>query len=184
MVMTRKSLALIALVMLAACGGPEPSAPPAAATAGPTEVIDTRDGFHLILRLPAATFLASEPVTGEAVLTSTDGHEAEIGGSGSGPITFAYEEIGGTRSMSGVSDTDCSRYKLTADDGFRSGLRPAGAWSEDDPNADFYRDFAQSTAVRLPAGAWRITARASFVDWPCAPPVHDLEASTVIVVAP
>ncbi len=150
---------LAVIVLLAACGGPEPSvqplsqapspamqsptpAPSPAATAGPTEATDTRDGFRLVLTLPATTVPASLPVAGEALLTTVDGRVASLAGSGSGLIGFTFEEIGGTRMMGGMMTSDCHPYTIAAGDEYRISLRPSAAWSEDDPNADFYRTFA------------------------------------------
>lgn len=167
---------------------PAPQTPAAAgspaATAGPPVVTDTQDGFRLVLTLPTTTVPASEPIAGEALLTATDGRETNVAGSGSGLIGFTFEEIGGTRSMGGAMRSNCRAYTLPAGEGFRSSLRPSAAWSDADPNADFYRSFAQASVVRLPAGAWRITAFASFMGAGCTQPPHDLAVSTVVVVTP
>lgn len=182
----RVSVTVASLVLLTACGGAVPSqaVPSPAATPGPVEVSDTEDRYRLVLTLDATTVPASEPVTGEAVLTTTDGLDADISGSGGGVFGFSYREIGGTRSMGYAMTADCAPHTIPAEGGLRSGLEPSGAWSEDDPDADFYRAFVHGPDVRLPAGAWQVTAHAVFVGAGCALPERNLEASTVVVVTP
>ena len=180
----RSTVAMVAigLALVAACA--ESDAPSPAVTAGPAEASDREGRFQLVLSLPSMTFPASEPITGEAVLTTLDGSGAGIAGSGGGVIAFSFSEIGGSRSMGFAMTSDCSPHTVPAGGGLRSSLRPSGAWSDDDPNADFYRAFAQGSDVRLPAGAWRITAHAVFMGAGCVQPEHTLEASTVVVVTP
>lgn len=183
----------IALGLLAACGGPTPSPvdtvqPTAEASptvsAGPADAFDRDGRFQLLLSLPASTFPASEPITGEAVLTAMDGREAGIAGSGGGVIGFSFREIGGARSMGGVMTSDCAPHTIPAGGDLRANLRPVAAWSADDPNADFYRTFGEASEVWLPAGTWEIAAHAVFVGPGCTQPEHNLEASTVVVVTP
>jgi hypothetical protein len=187
--------ALLFAVLLAACSTPAPTPAPSAppdptvipmpvVTAGPATVSDADGPFQLELQLPRTSFSASEPVTGQAVLSTTDGKDAAVAGSGSGLVHFSYEEIGGTRRMGAAWTDDCTPWTIPADDPLATDLRPAGDWSEDDPNAAFYKAFATAPNVRLPLGAWIITATASFLGPGCTMPVHDLEASTLVVITP
>lgn len=160
------------------------SVPSPAAAPGPVTVSVTRDGYRLVLTMPTTTVPGSEPVTGEAVLTTVDGREADIAGSGGGVIGFAYREIGGTRSMDGPMTADCAPHRIPAGAGLHRALYPSAAWTEDDPNAAFYRAFTQNPEIRLPAGAWQITAVAVFMGAGCTKPQHVLEVSTVVVVTP
>lgn len=178
---------------LGACGvpAPTPSSPPdptavpePGVTPGPTSVFASDGPIQLELQLPRTTFSASEPVTGQGVLSTTDGSDAAVAGSGSGLITFTYSEIGGTRSMGGASNADCNPYLIAAGDPVTEQLTHSAGWSADDPNAVFYEAFAKGPDVRLPSGAWQITARATFLGPGCQMPEHDLSASTVIVVTP
>jgi hypothetical protein len=190
---SRAFVTVMSLVLVTACGGVVASP---AATPGPAEVSDTEDRYRLVLTLAATTVPASEPVTGEAVLTTTDGLDADISGSGGGVFGFSYREIGGTRSMGYAMTADCAPHTIPAEGGLRSWLEPSGAWSEGDPDADFYRAFAHGPDadfyrafahgpdVRLPAGAWQVTAHAVFVGAGCTLPERTLEASTVVVVTP
>ena len=183
----RSTVAMVAigLAVVVACGGPDaPSHAALDVPIGPANASDRDAGFQLSLSMPGLTFPASEPITGEAVLTTLDGSGADIAGSGGGVIGFSFSEIGGTRSMGVAMTSDCSPHTIPAGGGLRTSLRPSGGWSEDDPNAAFYRAFAQGSDVRLPAGAWRITAHAVFAGAGCTQPEHTLEASTVVVVTP
>lgn len=190
---------LASIALLAACGGPAPSAAPPvpapsdtpAPTAvadpgvpGPAQAVDTEGRFRLVLGLAAVIVRAGEPVEGQAALTTVDGQEAAIAGSGGGVIGYSFTEIGGPRSMGGVMTSDCAPHTIPAGGALRSPLRPSAAWSEDDPNAAFYRAFAQRPDVRLPPGAWRITAHAQFLGAGCTRPLHRLEVSTVVLVTP
>lgn len=180
------SLVAVVLVVLAACGDPGPTTVPSppAPIGGRVDVLDTESNFQLRLSLPASTFRAREPITGEARLTTVDGRAAGIAGSGSGVIGFSFREIGGTRSMGGVMTSDCAPHTIPAGGGLRAGLRPAAAFSGDDPNADFYRAFSLASDVRLPAGTWEITAHARFMSAGCNQPEHDLSAPIVVTVTP
>lgn len=182
----RVSVTVMSLVLVTACGGdvPSPAVPGPAATPGPVEVSDTEERYRLVLTLDATTVPTSEPVTGEAVLTTTDGLDADISGSGGGVFGFSYREIGGTRTMGYAMTADCAPHTIPAEGGLRSTLKPSGAWSEDDPNAGFYRTFTHRPDVRLPAGAWQVTAHAVFIGAGCTLPERNLEASTVVVVTP
>jgi hypothetical protein len=199
---TNPSIAVLVVVVgvLAACGGPTPSPRPSSslpvATVEPTPVAsptvtagaaDTfaRDGrFQLLLSLPASTFRASEPITGEGVLTTLDGREAGIAGSGAGVIGFTFREIGGTRSMGGLMTADCAPHTIPAGGDLRATLRPSAGWSAEDPNADFYRAFSEASEVRLPAGTWEIAAHAIFMGPGCTQPERNLVAATMVEVTP
>jgi hypothetical protein len=79
---------------------------------------------------------------------------------------------------------DCVPWTIGADSPLTAELLPSAGWSADDPDADFYEAFANASDVRLPEGAWIITATASFLGPGCTMPVHDLAASTLVVVTP
>lgn len=153
-------------------------------TPGPASVLAVDGPIQLELQLPRTTFSASEAITGQGVLSTTDGSDAAVTGSGSGLITFSYAEIGGTRSMGGEATADCNPYTIAADDPITQQLTHSAGWDGDDPNAEFYEAFATAPDVRLPPGAWKVTARATFLGPGCQLPEHDLQASTVIVVTP
>jgi hypothetical protein len=190
---TRTALAVAALLAVAACAAPGPSpspepdptaVPKPEVTPGPASVLASTGPVQLELELPRTTFSTSEPITGQGILSTTDGTDLAVAGSGSGLITFSYTEIGGTRSMGGEATADCQPYLIGAADPITSQLTNGAGWSEDDPNAAFYEAFAMAPDVRLPPGAWRITARATFLGAGCTMPERDLRASTVVVVTP
>jgi hypothetical protein len=62
-----------------------------------------------------------------------------------------------------------SRHKATAgwagtSKSLTSPIKKFGAFSDDQPDAAFYRAFLADPVVRLPAGDWAISAVASFVE--------------------
>jgi hypothetical protein len=162
-----------------------PTAVPAAEISpGPATAFASDGPFQLELELPRTTFSTAEPVTGQGILSTIDGSDVAVAGSGSGLITFSYSEIGGRRSMGGEATADCRPYTIAADDPMTEQLTHSASWSSDDPDAAFYEAFAQGPDVRLPPGAWQVTARATFLGADCTMPEHDMRASTVIVVTP
>jgi hypothetical protein len=169
---------------IAPTASPAPSAPEPAATPGPAKSSMSDGGYLLVLSLPQTTIAAGEPLTGEAVLTTEDGSRQEVATAADGPIVFGFEEIGGNRSMSGLQEIDCTTMAIPAKRGYRAHLAPAATWAEDGPDAAFYKAFSQAPEVRLPPGAWRVTALAHVEDADCTPPEYGFETATVVVVTP
>lgn len=116
--------------------------------------------FRLSLTLPSATWEAGAPIDGEAMLELDEG-VVEIGGSGGGLISFRYSQVDGRLVVDPISTADCARHRLSAAEPLRVALDKSGGWSEEDPDAVFYREFLQADGVRLPPGQWDITAIAS-----------------------
>jgi len=81
---------------------------------------------------------SNETITGEATLTLTDG-TATIYGSGTGLLAFGFQEVGGERTMGPARNLDCVPHPLVADRPMASAITNSGGFSEDQPDADFYR---------------------------------------------
>lgn len=80
--------------------------------------------------------------------------------------------------MEPVWTADCAKHSLAADRPMVSAITKSGGWSDDQPDAQFYRDFFTDPVVRLPAGEWDITAIAMFVEGEgCGGASHDLRAT-------
>jgi hypothetical protein len=178
----RRPFVIMAMALLfAACTSPAPSpttAPPAAVA----RAVDRSGPFTLVLELPADTWAAGEPITGEARLELANGARRVFGAAG-GVIAFGYRELTGRRSMGALMDAACAPHGLSANTPIIAPLRPGGSWSGDDPDAGFYQAFAQGSDVRLPPGDWEIRAYAMFVDGAgCDGVLHDLEAPVVLHV--
>jgi hypothetical protein len=181
----RRLTSLLGLgLLVAACASPAP--PSTAAAAAPSAVapgaraVDTSGPFTLVLELPTDTWAAGEPITGEARLQVADG-DGLIYGSGGGPLAFGYLELTGHREMGPAMTSDCARHRLGVDTPITSPLRKAGGWSDDDPDAAFYRDFVTGPDIRLPSGDWLVTASADFLAGKdCSGAAVHLEAPIVL----
>jgi hypothetical protein len=75
-----------------------------------------------------------------------------------------FQEVGGHREIGPAWDTVCASARLAADSPITRPIRKSGGYSNDQPDADFYRSFFADPLVRLPAGDWDISAIAEFID--------------------
>lgn len=126
------------------------------------EDVDGR--FRLTFTLPRTTWSTDEGIQGEATLALTDGGLVELGVAGNGPIEFIFKEVDGDRNIGPAWDTACASAQLGADSPIVRSIRKSGGYSDDQPDAAFYRSFFADPLVRLPAGDWDITAIAEFMD--------------------
>jgi len=165
-------MTLLAVLALAACGTPSPSA------------IDAEGAFRLIFRLPQATYQTTEPISGTATLAVTDGQDASISASGDGPLGFSFVEVGGTRRMDAAWHDDCRHFTLEAKSPMSSAIKKSGGWSGEDPNAAFYQAFIADPEVHLPPGTWDISAVASFYEGDCGRVTHYLTATIRVTITP
>ena len=166
---------------MAACGSPPPSSLP-----GVPAHAETRDGrFLLAFDLPKDTYAANEPIDGVATLALDGGAEVPYGASGGGAFGFGLAEIGGPRTMGGLMSADCRPGLLVPGTPLTSPMTKSGAFSEDDPLAPFYRAFLADPLFRLPAGDWKLTAYATFVEQrDCSGVQHDMTVAITVHITP
>jgi hypothetical protein len=147
---------------------------------------DREGAFELTFELPSATFHAGEVIQGRATLGVVGGVVVAFGSSGSGPFAFEFAEINGRRQVGGIMTGDCAPYRLEPGRPMTSAIMKSGGYSNDDPEAAFYREFLNGDpTVRLPAGAWRITAGATLVEGEgCSGASRNLTASILVHVLP
>ena len=146
---------------------------------------ETDGRFRLELVLPHLGWHASDPVSGDAILSLLAGPATTIYGSGSGLITFSFDEVGGERRVDGVSTADCGPHPLDPATPINVRLFKSGAVSGNEPDAAFVRSFLADPLIHLPAGAWDITATAEFAAQPgCAGATYALTATERIRVSP
>ena len=186
-------LALAVVSLVAACGpgtGPTASgsslAPsPTGSSIEPIGGVGAAGPFRLALELPKATWQTDQPITGVATLSiiGLEGHV--LSGSGGGLIVFDYRELGGRRHVEPVSTADCVPHAIGPADPIVEPLGKSGGFDGADPDATFYRAFLQGPDVRLPPGAWRITAIATFIDDAgCDGQRYSFEVPVTVTVAP
>lgn len=119
---------------------------------------------------------------GAAVLSLVDGDSIELGVAANGPIEFAFREIDGQREMGPAYDTVCASAVLDTARPIVRAIRKSGGYGEDQPDAEFYRDFFADPLVRLPAGDWDVSAVAEFIDdRDCSIGTHHSMAVTIRV---
>ncbi|MGH2512029.1 MAG: hypothetical protein ACRDGQ_05020 [Candidatus Limnocylindrales bacterium] len=171
--------AVVAAVAVIGCtvGAPPGSAGLPLGTPAPAHA-ETRQGqFRLTFDLPQTDWRTTDAISGRAVLSleSSGGAsgagpgegsgEFDVGGSGEGLIGFEFEEVGGRhRLVEPATTADCHGYQLAVDRPIASEITKSGGYSATDPNAAFYASFLADPEVHLPAGDWKITAIASFVE--------------------
>ena len=169
-----------ALLLVVACSNePSPQASP------PTAMAQDQ-GFVLVMAVPTDHVADGQAIDVRTTLTWTGpAPKATIWGSGMGPVGFLYEELTGRkRTMGGVMTADCAQHLYGR--GVVNAI-PIGknvGWSEDDPDAAFFREFARDPLLHLPAGRWRITAALDGLLGPCDanPPAINLKAVLEIEV--
>ncbi|MEP6638066.1 MAG: hypothetical protein ABJC39_01840 [Chloroflexota bacterium] len=172
----RRLLVLVAF-SLVACGVPAPTASPAGKHET-TQVVDVVGPFQLTFALPLTTLASGDAIEGEAQLALMAGNQAKVFGSGGGLLAFEFQQIGGGRHIEPVWTADCAPHTLATNQPMRSAITKSGGWSNDQQDAQFYRDFFADPVVRLPIGEWDITAVAMFVEGEgCGGASHTLRAS-------
>lgn len=181
---SRAVLAILAVVVIlaaTACGaGPAPTDEPAA-TDEPVAIGGrvVAEGFVLEVRLPTQTFAPTDaiPVTTTLTWTGAPG-QGRIWGSGMGPVTFLFTEVGGAgRTMGGVMTTDCAMTEYRPGVATVIPLGKSGGWDVGDPNAAFYQAWNKDPFLHLPVGHWQMTVSVGGYLAPCEMGAKTLEAS-------
>lgn len=177
-----RRLAIITLVViLAGCGGAgstSPGAPSGTPESEPGTAEQTEGRFRLSFTLPRTTWSTSESITGEASLALVGDGVAELSGSGGGLLAFAFRQVGGQIDVEPAWTADCTPHRLATGEPMTAPIAKSGGWSDDQPNADFYRAFFADPQIRLPAGDWEITAVTNFIEGrECQGANHAMEAT-------
>lgn len=176
-------VAAVVGLLIAACGATPTGAPTPTAEPSAGQAVAVEGRFRLTFDLPRTTWAEGEAITGLATLELLGEGAAQLGGSGSGLFGFAFEEVGGRRKIEPAWTADCRAYQLDAGRPMTSTITKAGGFSADDPDAAFYEAFFRDPVLHLPAGTWRITAVASFIDGAdCSGQSRDLRAPILVQV--
>lgn len=179
----RPPVALALCLLLVACGPaqgtPAPSAQPGAHAA------QLQAPYLVTLDLPRDTWKAGEPITGAATLSLVQGAGADIGGSGGGLLAFEYASLDGLHQVEPVWTLDCHAFRLVADAPMTAPLSHSGGFAPELPDFEFLRTFLTAPDVRLPAGDWKISAIADFVEGQdCSGASRTITATLTIHVTP
>jgi hypothetical protein len=122
---------------------------------------------------------------GRATLSVVNGGGIDLGGSGGGLVGFAFAQVGGPRRVDPAWDAVCAPYRVEVGKPITSGIKKSGAFTDDQPDAAFYRAFLTDPVVRLPAGDWTIAAVASFVEGKgCSGASRTMTTTLIVHVTP
>ena len=174
-----RAVALFGLVLAVLVGAACNSAPAPSADPAPIGGRVVAAGFVLEVRLPSETYAVADsiPVTTTLTWTGAPGG-GKIWGSGSGPMTFGFQEIGGgRRAMGGVMTSDCGMKEFPAGQAVAIPLGKSGGWNGDDPNAAFYRAWVKDPLLHLPIGHWQMRVSLGGYLAPCGLKEKTIEAT-------
>lgn len=169
------AFAMLAAMLLAGCS-PLPGGPG-------VEARDADETFELVLRVGSARYAVNQPIDLTATLSYLGPDPGvDLVGSGSGLIAYRARQLDGRLDIGGTSTADCQTYRLDRGRPIVERYSKSGGWSNDDPDAAFYRVFFADPVFRLPRGRWRISATAGFAVEECGGVIHGLAAEVTIVV--
>jgi hypothetical protein len=179
----RPLIALVLSLVLAACGSSQVS--PSASDLPGVHAAGLQAPYLVTLTLPKATWSAKEPITGAATLALAQGAGVDLGGSGGGLLFFQYASVDGTHNVGGAMTADCRAYRLEPGVGMSAPLSHSGGFSPEQPDFEFLRTFLTAPDVRLPAGDWKMSAVADFVEGQdCSGASRRITATVTIHVNP
>ena len=179
----RLFLAIALCLMAVGCGAAAATSPAGSTPVARASVTD--GAFTLTFELPRADWRASDAIDGVATLSLASGDAIDLGGSGGGLLGFAFSEVNGTRHVEPVSTADCGPHRLEPGKPITSTIKKSGAFSADQPDADFYGSFFADPVVHLPAGDWDISAIATFAEGEgCRGKTHEMKATVRVHVEP
>jgi hypothetical protein len=179
----RPLTALALCLVLAACGPSQPTPAPSAQPGA--RAAQLQAPYLVTLELPRDTWKAGEPITGAATLSLVQGADADVGGAGGGLLAFEYASVDGVHHVEPVSDAACATYHLVGGVPMTTQLSHSGAFYPEQPDFEFNRAFITAPDVRLPAGDWKITAIASFVEGQgCSGASRTIKATVTVHITP
>ncbi|MDQ3448742.1 MAG: hypothetical protein M3432_06140 [Chloroflexota bacterium] len=165
--------------------GTDVVASPSAVAASPSPVAPVGEGsdalFALTIGADRGPYAADEPIDIATTLRYIGAEPTTVTSSGAGLVAFGIEQLDGPVDAGIGRDDDCARFDYPPGHAESVEFHKSGGYSNDDPMADFWRTFFADPELRLPAGEYRITARADYGARDCGDP-QSIEASIVIVV--
>jgi hypothetical protein len=168
---------------------PDPEPTPTVAPDPPVQHIDRAraetsvGAFELTLQAGRAQYIAGETIDlwselryrGDIDVVELSGYALVTG--------VSYTQLDGPLEMLTVMPLPCGPLEMRRDEPERRPAGKGGAYSSDDPNAEFYRQWMDDPRVWLPAGVWQVSVGTGFVVGPgCSGEDVNLSASIVIRV--
>lgn len=180
-----RRLMVFALCLIVAAGCAQSVAPTPAPSLSGVHAGHAQAPYLIQFDLPRDTWTAAETIEGLATLTLVQGSGVDLGGSGGGLLFFDYASVDGIHHVEPAMTLDCKAYRLEAGKPMTSTLTKSGGTYPEQPDFAFNQAFLTAPTVRLPAGDWKITAVASFVEGAgCSGQSRELRATAVIHVTP
>jgi hypothetical protein len=173
-----RAAALLGLVVLAMACSPSQSQP----VPRSVESSASDRGYRLTLRVAADRYPEGAPIELATMLENVGGPTTTLVGSGSGLIALSFEQVGGSLRMGGIQTADCAPYEVRVDKPLVPPFQKSVGYSDDDPNAAFYKAYWADPVLHLPRGTWRITAASTFTLRECGGDQRQLTASVTIAV--
>ncbi len=165
-----------------AAASPSHGAASSSATSDPAPSGEGRDAlFRLTIGADRGRYAADEPIEIATTLRYIGDEPATVSSSGAGLVAFGIEQLDGPVDAGWARNDDCARFDYRPGEVEAIEFQKSGGYSNDDPMADFWREFFADPELRLPTGQYRITARAEYGDPGCGG-WQTIEASIVIVV--
>lgn len=167
---------LIGLLTLSACGqAATPNAPETADAAQKAEeaaamvdaetgeifTVAEKNGFELTLYADKDTYTADEEIHIRATLEYKGLTDTITIWHGDPYLTFSLSD-GKDFQTGGLVLTILTSTKLNKGYLYEFSYRKSGGYSENDPDADFWRAFYQEKALKLPAGTYKVSACGAF----------------------
>ena len=139
--------------------------------------------FELSIESPAWA-IAGEPIDVRSVL-AYDGSTRRVSVSGHPAASFGFLQLDGRLEMSSAYSTDCPDHVLDRERPLSATWSPVIDASRDEPDANFYYDWAESSELWLPVGRWLLYSYSVFAIGDCLGEDVELMAATIIdVLAP
>jgi hypothetical protein len=182
-------MALVAVLAAACSVAPTPTPLGSGSQPGPTSpdlAAGTVSGHGMTLSVTAepAVVAAGEPIDVVATVTNDRADPIIVGGPGSGIVFFSVTRLeDGVSSGPPVMEDDCTPHEFRPGQPVGFAFKKSGAFTDEDPDADFRRSYFADPELRLPSGAWRIdVTTAGVIGDQCRGERLSLEISLVVRV--
>jgi len=160
-----------------------PAAAPVPATGVEDNAIDAP--FSLRIRAESASYRFGEGIQVTAWLTYSGPKEREeLAASFSGIVLYSWEQLDGPLRREAGYRLNCQSYAINRGQPIRIPFAKSGAFSGEDPDAAFWRQYFADPDFHLPVGRYRIHAKSYFFIHDCQVSEPGLDAAVEIDVRP
>lgn len=154
------------------------------AKAEPPIATESDENFRITIQADKPRYEADEPILITTSLAYIGTEATTVTGAAGGLVGFVIEQLDGPIDAGGARDEACVRYDFRRGDVESVEFQKSGAYSPDDPMADFWRRFYKDPRLRLPMGTYRITAQAHYGPSECGETEQVATSIVIEVVEP